>query len=324
MFKTRFSEMMGIKYPIMQGSLAFLSRANLASAVSNAGGLGSLAIAGINSIDELRDEIRKIKSLTDKPFSVNMPFLPGARPVSHEQILEVVLAEKVTAVETTGRIPDDILHELKQNDVKIIHKCNKVKFAQSAERQGVDVVALLGFGSDGHPGMDEISLLVQIPKAVDTLKIPVLVAGSISDARGFMAAMAMGADGVLMGTRFLAADECPIHPKIRERLVQAQETDTVLVNTLYGNPARRIRNRTAEEVLEIEKQGASLEEILKLLSGVRAFKAWTDGDIDGGAFGCGQVIGLIDEILPAKEIIDRIINESKLIMQRLDDLGPAE
>ncbi|MFC1990322.1 NAD(P)H-dependent flavin oxidoreductase [Chloroflexota bacterium] len=324
MFKTRFTEMLGIKYPIMQGSIAFLSRAELTSAVSNAGGLGSLAIAGINTVDELRDEIRKIKSLTDKPFSVNMPFLPGARPVSHEQMLEVIVTEKVIAVETTGRIPDNIVQILRQNSVKIIHKCNKVKFAQSAEQQGVDVVALLGFGSDGHPGMDEISLLVQIPKAVDTLKIPVLVAGSISDARGFMAALAMGADGVLMGTRFLTASECPIHPKIREWMLKAQETDTVMVNTLYGNPARRIRNKTAEEVLELEKQGAPLEEILKLLSGVRAFKAWTEGDIDGGAFGCGQVIGLINEILPTKEIIDRIINESKLITQRLNDLETAE
>ena len=324
MFKTRFSEMMGIKYPIMQGSIAYLSRAELASAVSNAGGLGSLAIAGISTVNELRSEIRKIKSLTDKPFSVNMPFLPGARPISHEQMLEVIVDEKVIAVETTGRIPDNILQMLKQNNVKIIHKCNKVKFAQSAEQQGIDVVALLGFGSDGHPGMDEISLLVQIPKAAETLKIPILVAGSIADARGFMAALAMGADGVLMGTRFLTAKECPIHPKIREWLLKAQETDTVMVNMLYGNPARRIRNKTAEEVLELEKKGASLEEILKLLSGARAFKAWTEGDIDGGAFGCGQVIGLINEILPAKEIIDRMINESKLIMQRLHDIEIAK
>ncbi len=315
--------MMGIKYPIMQGSIAYLSRAELASAVSNAGGLGSLATAGISSIDELRNEIRKIKSLTNKPFSVNLPFLPGARPISHEQMVEVIADEKVIAVETTGRIPDNIVQMLKQNGVKIIHKCNKVRYAQAAEQQGVDVVALLGFGSDGHPGMDEISHLVQIPKAAETLKIPVIVAGSIAEARGFVAALALGADGVLMGTRFLTAKECPIHPRIRKWLLQAQETDTVMVNMAYGNPARRIRNKTAEEVLELEKQGASLEEILKLLSGARAFKAWTEGDIDGGAFGCGQVIGLINEILPAKEIIDRIINEAKLVIQRLHNIEIA-
>ncbi|MFC2052536.1 NAD(P)H-dependent flavin oxidoreductase [Chloroflexota bacterium] len=324
MFKTRFTEMLGVEYPIMQGSIGYLSRAELASAVSNAGGLGSLAMAGINSVDELRDEIHKMRSLTDKPFSVNLPFLPGATPVTHEQMVEVVIAEQVTAVETTGRIPDNILQMLKQNGVKIIHKCNKVRHTQAAEQQGVDVAALLGFGSDGHPGMDEISLLVQIPKAVETLKIPVLVAGSIADARGFVAALALGADGVLMGTRFLTAKECPIHSKIREWLLQAEETDTILVNTTYGNPARRIRNRTALEILELEKQGASLEEILKLLSGARAFRAWTEGDIDGGAFGCGQVIGIIHEILPAKEIVGRIISEAGLIMQRLRNLEASE
>ncbi|MFC1864542.1 NAD(P)H-dependent flavin oxidoreductase [Chloroflexota bacterium] len=320
MFKTRFTEMMGIEYPIMQGTLAYLSKAELVAAVSNAGGLGSLTMAGNSSVDELRNEIRKTKSLTDKPFSINVPFLPGARPVSHEQMTEVIISEGVAAVESTGRVPQNIVQLLKQNGVKIIHKCTKVKYAQSAEQQGVDAVALLGYGSDGHPGMDEISLLVQIPKAAETLKIPIIMAGSIADARGFVAALALGADGVLMGTRFLLAKECPIHANIKEWLLKAEETDTVMVNTTYGNPARRIINKTALEVLEMEKKGASLEEIVKVLSGERSFKAWTEGDIDGGAFGCGQVIGIIHDILPAKEIVENIINEAKLIMQRLHNI----
>ena len=322
MFKTRFTEMLGIEYPIMQGALAYLSKAELVSAVSNAGGLGSLAaMTGISGVDELRDEIRKVKSLTDKPFAVNLPFLPGARAMTHEQVAEVVIEERVAAVETIGRIPPNILQSLKQNGVKIIHKCSKVRHAQAAEEQGVDAVALLGFGADGHPGLDEITHLVLVPKAAETLKIPVVAGGGISDARGFVAALVLGADAVLMGTRFLTAKECPIHPRIREWLLKAEETDTVLVNVTHGMPARRIINRTAQEVLELEKSGASLEEIIKVMSGERAYKAWTEGDIDGGAFGCGQVIGLIHEILTAKEIVEGIISEATNIISRLGSLA---
>lgn len=323
MFQTRFTEMLGIKYPIMQGAIAYLSGPELVSAVSNAGGLGALAIQAAASADEVRNEINKVKSLTDQPFAVNISMLPGRKLVPDEQVAEVVASEGVRAVETVsmGRIPDNVLNPLKQGGVKIIHKCTKVKHAQSAEQQGVDAISLLGYGADGHPGINEISHLVQIPKAVQTLKIPVIAAGAIADARGFVAALALGADGVLMGTRFLTAQECPIHPKIREWLLQAEETDVILVGAAYGDPSRAIKNKLALEVLEMEKRGAPVEETIPLRSGQRASQAFREGDIEGAVFHCGQVIGIIDEILSAREIIDRMIGEAQTIIARLDSLA---
>jgi nitronate monooxygenase len=323
MFKTRFTEMFGVEHPIMQGALGYLSKAELASAVCNAGGLGTLATAGIESIDELRDEIRKTRALTDKPFAANLPMLPGRMPISHEQMVEVFAEEGVPIVETVamGPIPGHILNPLKQSGIRIIHKCTKVKHAQSAEQQGVDAVAMLGFGADGHPGPAEITHLVQVPQAVEKLGIPVIAAGGIADARGFVASLALGADAVLMGTRFLTAQECSIHPRTRERLLQAEETDTVLVNVTLGLPGRSLKTKTALDVLELEKKGAPPEEILRPQSGRRAAKAWTEGDVDGATLGCGQVIGLVHEILTAQEIVDGIISEARGIIDRLESLA---
>ncbi len=295
----------------------------MVSAVSNAGGLGSLAKAGISTAVELREEIRKTKSSTDKPFAINFSFLPGMRAVSPEEMRDIVIEEEVPVVETItiGKIPEHILNPLKESGVKRIHKCTRVKHAMSAEMEGADAVAILGFGADGHPGLDEITHMVQVPKAVESLKIPVIMAGGIADARGFVAALSLGAEGVLMGTRFLTTKECPIHPKIKEWLLQAQETDTVLVDVTHGLPSRELKNKNALEILELEKRGASLEEILKLRSGARAAKAWREGNIDGGSFGCGQVIGIIHEILTAKEVIEGIINEASTIIERLRSLA---
>ncbi len=322
MFETRFTEKFGVKYPIMQGALGYLSGAELVAAVSNAGGLGTLETISFANTDELRREIRKTKSLTAKPVAANIPFLLSRKLISSEQVIEVIIDEGVPVVETisAGKLPDNVLRSLKQSGVKIIHKCTKVKHAQAVEQQGVDAVVILGSGADGHPSVEEISLLVQVPKAVATLKIPVIAAGGIADARGFVAALALGADAVLMGTRFLTAQECPIHPRIREWLLQAEETDVVLVDVTHGNPSRTMRNKTATAIIELEKRGAPIEEILPLLSGQRTAKAWKEGDIDGGSFGCGQVIGLINEILTAREIIERMVNEAQAIIARLDSL----
>ena len=324
MFKTRITEMFDIEYPIIQGALANLSRAELVSAVSNAGGMGSLATAGISSAAELREEIRKTRSLTDKPFAVNLSFLPGGM-ISHEEVRDIVIEEGVSAVETIamGKILEPILKPLKENRVKVIHKCTKVKHAISAQEQGVDAVAILGFGSDGHPGLDEISHMVQVPKAVESLKIPVIMAGGVADGRGFAAALSLGAEGVLMGTRFVTTKECPAHPKIKEWLLQAQETDTVLLGVAQGRPFRAIKNKNALEIMELEKRGANIEERLKLRSGERAAKAWREGDIDEGSFGCGQVIGIINEIVTVKEAIEEIVNEASTIIERLRSLAQA-
>src|SRR4030042_4316259 len=311
MFGTRITQIFGIKYPILQGAMGYLSRGELVSAVSNAGALGSLATAGIQTQGELREEIRKIKTLTDNPFSVNVSFLPGARPISLEDTIDVVVSERVPVVDTIamGKVPQDVLKALKDNGIKIIHKCTKIRHAQAAEEQGVDAVALLGFGANGHPGLDEISHFVQIPRAVEVLEIPVIMAGAIASAKGFIAALALGAEGVLMGTRFLTTKECPIHPKIRERLLQAQETDTVLVDVAHGFPARALKNKHPLEILELEKRGTPFEEILQLRSGQRTAKAWREGYIDDASLPCGQVIGIIHQILTVEEVIKGIIDE---------------
>jgi nitronate monooxygenase len=323
MFQTRFTEMFGIQYPLMQGALGYLSMAELVSAVSNAGALGTLALAGVPSGSELRDEIRKIKDMTDRPFAANIPMLPGLRKISLEEMADIIVEEAVPIVETVvaGRIPNDILSILKQGGVKIIHKCTKVKHAKSAEEQGVDAVAILSFGADGHPGQDEIAPLVQIPMAAETLSIPIIAAGSIADARGFVAALALGADAVLMGTRYLTAKECPIHNNIRDRLLQAEETDTVIVGGGYGLPSRRLKNKPALEAVALEKEGAPLEEVVKVMSGERAAVAWREGEVDGGVFGCGQVIGLINDIRSAKEITERIIDEAKTLIAKLGKMS---
>jgi len=324
MFETRVTEIFKIKYPIIQGALGYLSGPELVSAVSNAGGLGSLATAGILSTTKLREEIRKTKSLTDKPFAVNFSFLPG-RGLKHEETRDIIIEEGVPVVETiaTGKIPEHILKPLKESGVKRIHKCSKVSHAMSAEKEGADAVAILGFGADGHPGLDEISHMVNVPKAVESLKIPIIMAGGIADARGFIAALSLGAEGVLLGTRFLTTKECPIHPNIRERLLQAQETDTVMVDVTHGVPSRRWRNKITLEALEAEKKGASLEEMIEFLSGERAAKALREGDVEGGCFGCGQVIGIIHEIVTVKEVIEGIINEASAIIERLRLLAQA-
>lgn len=323
MFSTRFTKLLGIKYPIVQGALAWISRADLVAAVSEAGGLGSLTMAGMMGVEHLREEIKKIKALTNKPFAVNMPFLPGALSMTHEQTLEVILEEKVKAVETVGRIPPNILKSLKDNHVVIIHKVNHIKSAQIFEDQGVDAIVLIGFGAGGHPGRDEVTHFVLVPKAAKKLKVPILLGGNIADGAGFAAALALGADGVLIGTRFVLAEECHIHQRLRDQYLAAEELDTIVVNQLYGQPARRIKNKTALEIVELEKQGAPLEGIVKLLSGARGYKAWTEGDTDLGALGCGQVIGLIEDVLPAKQIIERIINEANDIVSRLYKVAKA-
>ena len=214
MFKTRITEMFGIEYPIIQGALMWLSRAELVSAVSNAGGLGIMASLTFPTIKELRQEIRKIKSMTDKPFAVNITILPTIRPVNYEEYINAAIEEGVDIIETAGRNPEPYMKELKDAKVKVIHKVSRVRDVKTAERLGVDAVTIVGFEAAGHPGMDEVTSLVLIPLSVDAVKIPVIAGGGIGDARGFVAALALGAEGVLMGTRFMASRECAVHPKL--------------------------------------------------------------------------------------------------------------
>ena len=313
--------MFGIKYPIIQGAMMWLSRAELVSAVSNAGGLGIIISNIFPTAKELGQEIRKTKRMTDKPFAVNITLLPTVRPVSYEDYISVAIDEGVDIIETAGRSPEQYMKQMKNAKVKIMHKAARVRDIKKAEQLGVDAVTIVGFEAAGHPGMDDVASSVLIPIAVDSVNIPVIAAGGFGDARGFVAALALGAEGMLIGTRFMVSKECDIHPKIKERLLQASETDTLLIERSIKNAARVLKTEFSQKVLEMEGRGATLEELLPLISGLRGKQALDEGEVNTGVIACGQVIGLIHDIPSVKEIIEGIISEAKLIGQRLYNTG---
>jgi len=318
MFKTRITELFGIKYPIIAGGMHLLSRAELVAAVSNAGGLGILASTTFETKEELREEIQKTKSLTNKPFGVNLNLFPMMRPRPVEEDINLFIDEGVEIIESSGASPEPYLPKLKEAKIKIMHKVPAVRFAQKAESVGVDAVAIVGFECAGHPGMDDVTSLILVPLTADALKIPVVAGGGFCDARSFVAALALGADGVVMGTRFVATHECIAHPKIKEWMLKAKETDTTLIDRSLGLPMRVIKNKPAEKALEMDKRGASLEELLTVISGELGKKAWMEGEIDAGVVSLGMAMGRIHEIVSVKEVIDGIIKEAKAICKRLN------
>lgn len=321
MFKTRITEMFGIKYPIIQGGLQWLATADLASAVSNAGGLGIINALSFATPEEFRQEIRRMRDLTDKPFGANVSMLPvlGNEDL-YKMYFDVIIEEGVKIVETSGRNPEFIIPELKSAGVKILHKVPAVRFAKKAESVGVDAVTIVGFECGGHPGMDDVTSLILIPKAARTLKIPVVAGGGFADGRGLVAALALGAEAVLMGTRFMATKECPVHENFKHWMATAQETDTMTILRSIRNTERVRRNRDAETVLELESKGATLEELLPIISGKVGREAYLSGDLDKGVIACGQVVGLIEDIPTVKELIDRIIAEATDVCKKLSKL----
>jgi len=323
MFKTRITEMFGIQYPVIGGGMLWLSRAELVAAISNAGGLGILSSATFSTVEGLREEIQKTKSLTSKPFGVNFPFLPTVRPTDMEKYIDAVIEEEVKIVETSGRSPEPYMKQLKDGGVKVMHKVPAVRFAQTAEKVGVDAVVMLGCEGAGHVGLDNVPSLILIPRAVEAVKIPVVAAGGFGDAHGFVAALALGAEGVLMGTRFMASEESPVHPKVKRWLIEAKETDTMLIQQSIRNTARVVRNKPAEKTLEMEQEGASLEELLPVISGLKEKELFETGDLDAGIMHCGQVSGLIQEVPTVKEIIDGIMSEAKSLCHRLQQTAAA-
>ncbi len=314
MFSTRITKLFGIKYPIIQGGMQWVSRAELAAAVSNAGGLGILSALTF-SPEELRLEIRKMRELTDKPFGVNLTLLPALRPVKYEEYIEVILQEGVGIVETAGRNPEPYMKLFWEGAVKVIHKCTAVRFARTAERVGCSAVSIDGFECAGHPGEEDVTSLILIPLAAEAVNIPVIASGGFADARGFVAALALGAEGVNMGTRMLATQEAPVHPRVKERLLQASERDTMLILRSLRNTQRVLRNRMAERVAELEKRGACLEELAPLISGERGRQLLQGGDLEEGLLTCGQAVGLIRDIPTVKELIETVISEARMLIQ---------
>ena len=321
--KTRLTGLLGIKYPILQGAMLWLARAELAAAVSNAGGLGIVAAHNFASPDELRQEVRRTHSLTDKPFAVNFTLMPMMRQLAWEEYIMAALEEGVKIVETSGQSPEPYMEWFKSAGVTVLQKVTRVEHARKAERLGADAVTVFSLEAGGHIGIADVSAMVLIPRVAETVSIPVVAAGGIATGRGLAAALALGAEGVLMGTRFMASRECSLHPDIKQLLVRAHENDTLLIERSIESTARVVKTEFSLKVAEIDARGATLDELYPLVSGERVKRAFHSGDINDAIIYCGQGVGLIHDIPTVKEIIDRIIAEAAQAQQRLSALADS-
>jgi NAD(P)H-dependent flavin oxidoreductase YrpB (nitropropane dioxygenase family) len=317
MFRTRITQLFGIRYPIICGGMYWIGRAELIAAMANAGGLGFLTAATFENVNDLRAEIRKARDLTDGPIGLNINLFPALRPQPIEAWVEVACEEKIPVVETSGRSPEGIVEPLHAGGVKIMHKVPGARYARTVERLGCDAVCVVGHECGGHPGMDEVTTLVMVPATVDAVSIPVVAAGGFADGRGLVAALALGADGVLMGTRFMATKECRGHPGWKEWLVNATEADTTYIMKSIKNPSRVVKNVVAAKVAEMENRGATLEELLPIIAG-QGGAVFDDGKIDSQLASAGQAVGLIHDVPTVKELIDRIVEEAIQIRERLN------
>jgi NAD(P)H-dependent flavin oxidoreductase YrpB (nitropropane dioxygenase family) len=309
--RTQVTEQLGIEYPIIQGGMQWVGYAELASAVSNAGGLGILTALTQPTPDDLRREIERCRGMTDKPFGVNLTILPAIKTPPYAEYLSAIIESGVKIVETAGNNPKDMLPRLKEHGIKTIHKCTSVRHALSAERHGIDIVSIDGFECAGHPGEDDIPGLILFPAAARALKTPIIASGGIGDGRGMAAALALGAQGINMGTRFMCTKEAPIHDNIKQALVAASERDTNLMFRTMHNTARVFKNAVSSEVVAMEKRGAKFEEVRRLVAGARGKLALNTGDVDGGVISAGMVIGLIDDVPTCAELIQRIVRECR-------------
>ncbi len=324
MFKTRVTEMLGIEYPILQGGMQWLARAELVSAVANAGGFGFITAISFANPAELREEIRKTRDMTDKPFGVNVSMLPVLMPGDMtDRFIDVVCEEGIPAIETAGRNPEPYVPKLKSAGVRLFHKVPAVRFAKKAETIGADAVIIVGFECGGHPGLDDVPSLILVPKAADALNVPVVAAGGFCDGRGLVAALALGADAVLMGTRFMASEESPMHANFKRWMVGAQETDTLVVERSIRNAARIINNEAARTVAKMEADGATLDELLPVIAGRIGRDAYLSGDVDAGTIACGQNVGRIDSIASCRQIIADIMAEARAVAGRLNQLAES-
>jgi NADH:quinone reductase (non-electrogenic) len=307
--KTRVTELLGTRYPIIQGGMQWVGRAELASAVSNAGAFGILTALTQPNPEALAAEIKRCRNMTDKPFGVNLTILPSTAPPPYEEYLDVALELGVRIIETAGRSPKEFIAKAKAADAKIIHKCTAVRHALSAERAGVDAISIDGFEAAGHPGEDDIGGLVLFAAAARAVKVPLIASGGIGSGRGMAAAMMLGAEGVNMGTRFCATKEAPIHSEIKSALLRASETDTTLIFRTLRNTGRVLKNAISEEVVAIERRpgGCEFEDIRHLVAGTRGRLALTEGTIDGGLVWASQAIGLIEDIPTCAELIERMV-----------------
>ena len=321
--KTRITELLGIEHPIIQGGMHHVGLAEMAAAVSNAGGLGIITGLTQGTPEKLAAEIARCKTMTDKPFGVNITFLPSMTPPDYPGLIQAVIDGGVKIVETAGNNPAPYMPALKEAGIKVIHKCTAVRHALKAEKVGCDAVSVDGFECGGHPGEDDIPNFILLPRAADELTIPFVSSGGMADARSLVASLAMGAEGMNMGTRFIATREAPVHDNVKAAILAATELDTRLVMRPLRNTERVLNNSAVERLLDKEKAlGADIkiEDILPEVAGVYP-KIMKEGDMDAGAWSCGMVAGLINDVPTVQELMDRIMSEAdSLIKQRLAGL----
>ena len=314
--KTAITEMCGIEHPIIQGGMHYVGFAELAAAVSNAGGLGTITGLTQKTAGDLANEIARCKDMTDKPFAVNLTFLPTLNPPDYPAYVKAIIEGGVTVVETAGRNPAQVLPYLKDAGIKVIHKCTSVRHALKAQSIGCDAVSVDGFECGGHPGEDDIPNMILLPRAADELEIPFVSSGGQADGRSLVASLAMGAEGMNMGTRFIATKEAPVHQNVKDAIVSASELDTSLVMRPLRNTERVLNNAATCRLLEKEKElgdKIKFEDIIGEVAGVYP-RIMLDGEMDIGVWSCGMVAGLINDIPTCKELIDRIMNEADAII----------
>nr|WP_206046956.1 nitronate monooxygenase family protein [Haliea sp. SAOS-164] len=317
--KTRFSELLGIEYPIVQGGMMWVGRAELAAAVSNAGGLGILTALTQPSPDDLRKEIERCRTMTDKPFGVNLTILPSVNPPPYAEYRKAIIEMGVKIVETAGHNPQEHVEDFKAHGITVVHKCTAVRHAVSAQKMGVDAISIDGFECAGHPGEDDIPGLILIPAAADKVTIPMIASGGFGDGRGLVAALALGAEGINMGTRFCATKEAPIHDNIKQLLVENDERDTNLIFRSLRNTGRVAKTSRSSQVVDILKNPeAEFKDVAHLVKGADGRVALETGDVDAGLVWAGQIQGLIHDIPSCEELIKRIVSEAEaIIKQRL-------
>lgn len=321
--KTRITELLGIEYPIVQGGMHYVGFAEMAAAVSNAGGLGIITGLTQGTPERLRAEIERCKAMTDKPFGVNLTFLPAVTPPDYPGLVEVIVNSGVKVVETAGNNPQKWLPVLKEAGIVVVHKCTSVRHALKAEAIGCDAVSVDGFECGGHPGEDDVPNFILLPRAAEELKVPFLASGGMADGRSLVAALALGADGMNMGTRFIATAEAPVHQAVKQALVDASELDTRLIMRPLRNTERVLVNAGVERLLETEKrlgEKVTFADIAEEVAGVYP-RVLRDGDLDAGGWSCGMVAGLIHDVPTVSELIDRIMREAhEIIHGRLANL----
>jgi len=318
MFKTRITEMLGIRHPIIGGTMMWITTPEFVAAISNAGGLGILASAIYETRDGFAAAVDRVRELTDQPFAVNINLFPSMRVIDNRDYVDVLVEKKVKIVETSGHsAPEDLCERFKKAGMTWIHKCVGVRYALKVEEMGADIVTVVGYENGGATGRLDLGTLVLVPRVVESVKVPVIGGGGVSDGRGLLAVLALGAEGVILGTRILATREAPIHEKIKQALVRASELDTMLIMRSIHATHRVWINEAAKKCAELEAQGAELGEILKVVAGTNAKRMYDEGDLDAGILSCGQGVGLTHDIPSLQELFERIISEAGRISRKL-------